>query len=288
MFRIFCVICLVLPVILNAKEFDQSTEDLNSQKKSKSDSYISTPPSSSVLKKGIENLKKEINTLENIKAQKVFDHLVIQKKEVTDKNLLEIYHSILSFLRIQSNMLPEEQLRKKLNSLINCLNWLYSNRTDEKFVDKVTYLGQLLKQEFFIHLNHQKMSVCLDIVHHLKDVVQYSNLGNDLTPEDGSDYFSSDFFLQNEIQTAQQIYSQVIELENIAKNFSKYTEALGKEQLTWNIKNANDFSNKLKSTYLVIGSKSIIISRNIRKHLKNLTAASIVKLIEKRNSLPTA
>lgn len=286
MFRSFCVICLVLPMILKAYESDPNTEGSNSLKQSVSDSYISTPPSSSRLKKGIEDLKKEISTLENIKAQKLYDHLTIQKKEITDKNLLEIYHSILSFLRIQPNILPEKHLRKKLKSFVSSLNWLYLNRINGQFTDKVTYLGRLLKQDFFIHLNHQKMSECLDIVNRLKNVIEYSNLGNDLTPEDGSDYFSSDFFLQNERKTAQQIYSQVIELENIAKNFSKYAETLGKEQLTWNIKNANDFSNKLKSTYIIVGNKKIIISRNIRKHLKNLIASSIEKLIKKRNLFP--
>lgn len=285
MFRSFCIICLVLPTILNANQSDPGKEDLNALKQS--ESYISTPPSSSILKKNIEDLKRAISTLENIKAQKVYDYLAIQKKEITDKNLQEIYHSILSFLRIQPNILPEEQLRKKLNSFVSSLNWLYLDRNNEKFADNVTYLGRLLKQDFFIHLNHQKMSECLDIANRLKNVVEYSNLGNDFTPEDGSDYFSPDFFLQNEIKTAQQIYFQVIELENIAQNFSKYAETLGKEQLTWNIKNANDFSNKLKSTYITVGSKKITISRNIRKHLKNLIASSIEKLIKKRNLFPT-
>ncbi len=269
MLKSFGIACLVLPLISVAI----------------SDTYISEPPSPAIVKKNIADLKKEISILENIKAQKVYDHLATQKKEITDKNLLEIYYVVLSFLKIQSNDLSEDELRKKLDSLLNSLNWLYSDHVDEKFSDKVTYLGRLLKQDFFVHLNLQKMSECLDKANHLKDIVEYSNLNNDTTPEDGPDYFSPDFFLKKEIVTAQRIYSRIDQLEDISKNFSKNVENLTKEQLTSNIKEANNFINKLKSTSILIGDKRVKISRNTRKHLKNLTAASIEKLIERKNQL---
>ena len=269
MLKKFGIACLVMPLVSAAVW----------------DTYISKPPSPAIVKKNIEDLKKEVNILENINAQKVFDHLAAQKKEITDKNLLEIYYVVLSFLKIQSNDLPESELRKKLDSLLNSLNWLYSDHVDEKFSDKVTYLGRLLKQDFFVHLNIQKMSECLDKANHLKDIVEYSTLNNDTTPEDGPDYFNPDFFLKKEIMTAQRIYSQIIQLENISKNFSKNVENLTKEQLIANIKEANNFINKLKSISILIGDKRVKISRNTRKHLKNLTAASIEKLIERKNQL---
>jgi hypothetical protein len=250
-----------------------------------SDTYVSEPPSFAIVRKNITDIKKEITILENVKAQKIYDRLAAQKKEINDKNLLEIYNVILSFLKIQSNTLPEEELQKKLNSLLDSLNWLYSDHTNEKFYDKVTYLGRLLKRDFFIHLNHQKMSECLDIANRLKDIVEYSSLNNEITPEDGPDYFSPDFFLKNEITIAQQIYIQIVRLEDISKSFSKNVETLTKEQLISNIKKANNFINKLKSTSILIDDKRVRISRNTRKHLKNLTAASIEKLIERKNQL---
>lgn len=269
MLKSFGIACLVLPLVSVAI----------------SDSYISEPPSSAIVKKNIADLKKEISILENIKAQKVYDYLATQKKEVTDKNLLEIYYVVLSFLKTQSNTLSENELRKNLNSLLNSLNWLYSDHVNEKFADKITYLGRLLKHDFFIHLNHKKMSECLDMANHLKDIVEYSNLNNDTTPEDGPDYFNPDFFLKSEITAAQRIYSQIVQLEDISKSFAKNVDSLTKEQLISNIKSANNFINKLESTCILIENKRVKIPRNTRKHLKNLAAASIEKLVERKNQL---
>jgi len=269
MLKSFGIACLVLPLVSVAI----------------SDSYVSEPPSSAIVKKNIADLKKEISILENIKTQKVYDYLATQKKEVTDKNLLEIYYVVLSFLKTQSNALSENELRKNLNSLLNSLNWLYSDHTNEKFADKITYLGRLLKHDFFIHLNHKKMSECLDMANHLKDIVEYSNLNNDTTPEDGPDYFNPDFFLKSEITTAQRIYSQIVQLEDISKSFAKNVDSLTKEQLISNIKSANNFINKLESTCILIENKRVKIPRNTRKHLKNLAAASIEKLVERKNQL---
>ena len=269
MLKSFGIACLVLPLAAIAAL----------------DTYISEPPSPAVVKKNIEDLKKGISVLENIKAQKVYDHLAAQKKEITDKNLLEIYQVALSFLKTQSNDLSGDVLRKKLDSLLNSLNWLYSDHTNEKFSDRVTYLSRLLKNDFFIHLNHQKMSECLDMANHLKDIVEYSNLNNDTTPEDGPDYFNPDFFLKNEITIAQRIYSQIIQLEDISKGFAKNVNNLTVDQLISNIKSANNFINKLKSTSILVQDKRVKIPRNTRKHLKLLTTASIEKLVERKNQL---
>lgn len=245
--------------------------------------YISEPPSVAVVKKNITDLQKEINSMEFFSAQKIFDILSTQKKEITEKNLLEIYYVLLSFLKVQDDTSSKKELKKKLNSLLNNLLWLYSDKEKKKFSDSVTHLGQLLNTEFFIHLDHKKMSECLDIANHMKDIVEYSNLNNNPSPEDGPDFFSPDFFLEDEITTAQQIYSQVIELENTSKNFSKDIKTMTKEQLTQNIKNANDFVNKLKLSTISVGDKKVRISRNTQKHLKNLTAASIENLVEQKN-----
>ena len=105
MLKSFGIACLVLPLAAIAAL----------------DTYISEPPSPAVVKKNIEDLKKGISVLENIKAQKVYDHLAAQKKEITDKNLLEIYQVALSFLKTQSNDLSGDVLRKKLDSLLNSL-----------------------------------------------------------------------------------------------------------------------------------------------------------------------
>jgi len=267
MLKNFLFACLVLPLTLNAVQ----------------NTYISEPTSLAIIRKNISDIKKEINSMENIKAQKVYDYLSEKKKEIKDKNLLEIYYVLISFLREQSNVISNSKLKKKINSLLEQLNWIYSDHVGEKFSDKVTNLGRLLKSEIFIHLSSQKMSECLDIAHNLRKVVEYSNIGNDLSPEDGPDYFSSDFFLKREIDTAEEIYSQVVELENLAKSFSQDSDKLSQQQLTDNLKRVNDFINKLKSTTINVRDKKVKISRNIRKHLKNLASSSIEKLMEQKN-----
>jgi len=283
MFRSFCVSCLLLSMAVEAKELE--SKENNQVTETESTVYISNPTSSMVIKRQVENLKKEIDAMRNITAKKAYDYFSKQKKEVSDKNLLEIYYVMISFLRVQPNITPGEKLQTKLKSLLDHLRWIYSDRTNEKFSDQVTHLGSLINPEIFIHLNHKKMSECLNSVRRLKDVVEYSNLGNDLTPEDGPDLFSPDFFLQKEINSAQQIYSQVTAMEKLALDFSKYCENLSKEELTANIINANHFINKLKFVNISVENKSVRISRNTRKHLKNLIFSSIEKLIEKRNQL---
>ncbi|MBO4405232.1 MAG: hypothetical protein J5821_00705 [Alphaproteobacteria bacterium] len=271
MFKNFWFACLVLPLFADAT----SNAVIST--------YVSVPPSSAVVKKNIDDLKKEIESLNNAKTQKIYDHLNSKKKEITDKNLLEIYYVVISFLRVQPNVASDQELKKKVNSLLNRLNWLYSDHNNEKFSEKVANLGKLLKPEFFIHLNVQKMSECLDMAQNLKSVVEYSSLGNDLSPEDGPDYFSLDFFLKKEIETAQQIYSQVVELENVSQDFSKNCATLSKEQLIDNLKKANNFINKLKFVTINVGDNKTKISRNIRKHLQNLASSSIEKLTEQKN-----
>ena len=269
MLKNFWFACLIFPLILNA---DSTT-------------YISEPSSVAAVKKNITDLKEEINSLDIVSVQKIYDYLSEKKKEITDKNLSEIYYTALSFLRVQQNMLSKELLRKKLTSLLDSVSWLYSDYANEKFTDRVTNLGRLLNSEVFIHLSVQKMSECLDIANNLKNIVEYSNLGNDFSPEDGPDYFSPDFFMKKEIETAQQIYDQVIALENQAQDFSKNCADLSKQQLTDNLKKANDFINELQSMTINIGSEKVKISRNIRKHLKNLSSSSIEKLTEQRNRI---
>lgn len=280
---------VLLLIILVVKIFFWGAKTSDFPVKPESISYISNPPSSSVIEKNIADLKKEISILENIEAQKVYDYLSVQKKEITDKNLLEIYYTVLSFLRVQPNTIPADQFRKKLDSLLDSVAWLYSDYTNGKFSDKVTKLGRLLNSDVFIHLSIQKMSECLDIAHNLKSIVEYSNLGNDFSPEDGPDYFSPDFFLSREIETAQQIYNQVVELENQSQSFSKDClmdcATLSKQQLIDNIGKANDFINGLQSATIEVGSEKVKISRNTRKHLKNLASSSIEKLVEQRNKV---
>ena len=288
MLKKFCVASIILLIIiLIVKAFYSGVKASDLPVKSESIVYASNPPSPSVIEKNIKDLRKEIGTLENLTARKVYDYLSIQKKEITDKNLLEIYYTVLSFLRVQSNTLPADEFQKKFDSMLDCVTWLYSDHTDEKFSDRVTKLGRLLNPEIFIHLSIQKMSECLDIAHNLKSIVEYSNLGNDFSPEDGPDYFSPDFFLNKEIETAQQIYNQVTELENQAQSFSKDClmdcATLSKQQLIDNIGKANDFINGLQSATIEIGGKKVKISRNTRKHLKNLASSSIEKLVEQRN-----
>ena len=273
MFRNFLFACFVLPLVANANS------------KTVSNTYIAKPPSFAVVNKNIEDLKKEIESLDSAKPQKIYDHLKAKKKGITDKNLLEIYHVVTSFLRIQPNIASDPNLKKKVNSLLACVNWIYSDHTDEKFTEKVTNLNKLLNPEFFVHLNVQKLSECVDMAQKVKDIVEYSSLANDPNPEDGPDYFSFDFFMKKEIETAQQIYSQIIELENVSRNFSKNCETFTKQQTIAKLKDANNFINKLKSTTINIGDKKVKISRNIRKHLQNLTSASIEKLTERKNQL---
>ncbi|MCR4555416.1 MAG: hypothetical protein K5766_01230 [Alphaproteobacteria bacterium] len=280
---------VLLLIILVVKIFFWGAKTSDLPVKLEPTSYISNPPSSSIIEKNIADLKKEISILENIEAQKVYDYLSVQKKEITDKNLLEIYYTVLSFLRVQSNAVPAEQFRKKLDSLLDSVAWLYCDHENEKFSDRVTKLGRLLNSDVFIHLSIQKMSECLDIAHNLKSIVEYSNLGNDFSPEDGPDYFSPDFFLNKEIETAQQIYNQVLELENQSQSFSKDClmdcATLSKQQLIDNIGKANDFINGLQSATIEVGSEKVKISRNTRKHLKNLASSSIEKLVEQRNKV---
>lgn len=283
MFKSFCVISLILPIIAETKSLN-SKED-NHVVETESTVCFSNPTSSMVIKKHVEYLKKEIGAMKNISAKKAYDYFSKQKKEISDKNLLEIYYVMISFLRVQPNITPGEKLQAKLESLLNHLDWLYSDHANEKFSDKVTHLGNLINPDIFIHLNHKKMSECLNNALQLKDIVEYSSLGNDLTPEDGPDWFNPDFFLQKEINSAQQIYSQVTAMEKLALDFSKYCETLSKEQLTANIINANHLINKLKFVSISVEKRNIRISRNTRKHLKNLIFSSIEKLIQKRNQL---
>ncbi len=282
MFRSFCIICLFFSIV---EANSLNSEGDNPVLETRSGTYISNPTSSMIVKNKIESLKKEISSMNNISAKKAYDYFSKQKKEITDQNLLEVYYVVISFLRVQPNSTPREKLQKKLESLLNHLSWLYSDHVNEKFSDKVTHLGSLINPDIFIHLNHKKMSECLNSALHLKDVVEYSNLGNDLTPEDGPDWFNPDFFLQKEINSAQQIYSQVTAIEKLALGFSKYCETLSKEELTANIINANHLVNKLKFVSISVGKENVRISRNTRKHLKNLIFSSIEKLIEKRNQL---
>ncbi len=274
MLKNFGISCLILLLLANGDIANADTV-----------TYISEPPGTTMIKKDVINLKKEINALNTTNAQEIYDFLSARKKDITDKNLLEIHYVLISFLREQSNVISNSKLKKKINSLLEQLNWIYSDHAGEKFSDKVTNLGRLLKSEIFIHLSSQKMSECLDIAHNLRKVIEYSNIGNDLTPEDGPDYFNSDFFLKREIDTAEEIYSQVIELENLAKSFSQNSDKFSQQQLTDNLKRANDFINKLKSTTIAVGNKKVKISRNIRKHLKNLASSSIEKLIERKNQI---
>lgn len=267
MLRNFLICCLIFPFVV---EGEITT-------------YVTRPVSVDLLKKGIENFKEEIANIEAMQAQKVYDQLSSKKKEITDRNLLEIYYTVISFLRVQSNNISGDDLKDKLNSLIDRLNWLYSDHENEKFTDKITNLTVLLKPEIFIHLDHKKMVECLDMAHHIKDVIEYSNIRNELGPEDGSDFFNSDFFLQKEIKVAQQISSQVTDLENIAQGFSSGVESLSKEQISTNITQANHFINNLKFTKIDVDGEKVEISRNVRKHLNNLASSSIEKLIEKKN-----
>ena len=283
MFKSFCIVSLILPVVTEAKSLN--SDKGSPIKETKPAVYISSPTSFMVVTKQIEYLKKEIGAMKNISAKKAYDYFSKQKKGITDKNLLEIYYVVISFLRVQPNVMPSEKLRLKLESLLDHLNWLYLDHTNEKFSDRVTHLGNLINPDIFIHLNHKKMSECLNSALHLKDIVKYSNLGNDFSPEDGPDWFNSDFFLQKEIDAAQQIYSQVTAMEKLALDFSKYCETLSKEQLTANIINANHLINKLRFVSISVGKKDIRISRNTRKHLRNLIFSSIKRLIEKRNQL---
>ncbi len=281
MFRSFCFICLFLPIITEAKSLNSEGKDPVAE----TTVYILNPTSSMMIKKQIEYLKKEINSMRNITAKKAYDYFSKQKKEVTDKDLLEIYYVMISFLRAQPNITPREKLQTKLRSLLNNLNWIYSDHTNEKFSDQISHLGNLMNPDIFIHLNHKKMSECLNKARHLKDIVEYSNVGNGPTPEDGPNWFNPDFFLQKEINSSQQIYSQVTAMEKLALDFSKHSEALSKEQLTANIINANHLINKLKFINISVGNKAIRIPRNTRKHLKNLIFSSIEKLVKKRNQL---
>lgn len=300
MFRSFWFTCLALSLIssnesnANPNAGLSAVRDIiragsntvsNTSSSADASTYISKPPSFAVVKKNIEDLKKEIESLDGAKANKIYDHLNVKKKGITDRNLLEIYHVVISFLRVQPNIASDPNLKKKLHSLLDRLNWIYSDHDNDKFTEKATNLSKLLNPEFFIHLNVQKMSECLDMAQNLKNVVEYSSLGNDISPEDGPDYFSLDFFLKKEIETAQQIYSQIIELENTSRNFSKNCAAFTKQQVITNLKKANDFINKLKSATINVDDKKVKISRNTRKHLQNLSSSSIEKLTERKNQL---
>ncbi len=277
MFRSFCIVCLLIPIIAES-DLPKSEENSSIAKKETS-AYISNPTSFMVIKRQVEYLKKKIDGMENITAKKAYDYFSKQKKEINDKNLLEIYYSVISFLKIQPNITPKTELQTKLKSLLDHLSWLYSDHKDDNFSNQITHFGSLINPDVFIHLNHKKMSECLNSVRHLKDIIKYSNLGNDLTP--------SDFFLQKEINSAQEIYSQVTSMERLALDFSKYCETLSKEQLTANIINANHLINQLKFVNISLGKdkKNVRISRNTRKHLQNLIFSSIKRLINQRNQL---
>ena len=98
MLKKFCVASIILLIIiLIVKAFYSGVKASDLPVKSESIVYASNPPSPSVIEKNIKDLRKEIGTLENLTARKVYDYLSIQKKEITDKNLLEIYYTVLSF-----------------------------------------------------------------------------------------------------------------------------------------------------------------------------------------------
>ena len=268
MLKNICLIAILVPFAANAQQV----------------SYISEPTSVATVNKNTDDLKKDIKNMDNATAQKIYDYLAKNKKEITDQNLLEIYYTMMSYLRIQSNIMSHEKIIKKSLSLLDELNWLYSKPQEDKFFDKVAHLHKLLKSEVFIHLDHKKMDYCLDMVEEMQKVVELGNIGNEISPEDGSDYFSSDFFLSKEKKVAQQIYSRNMGLENIAKNFSKDCEKLSSEQVKSRVIQANDFLNKLHSLTISVDGQKLPISRNTRKHLQNLTSSSITILMKAMNS----
>ena len=73
MFKSFCVISLILPIIAETKSLN-SKED-NPVVEAEPTVCFSNPTSSMVIKKHVEYLKKEIGAMKNISAKIAYDHL---------------------------------------------------------------------------------------------------------------------------------------------------------------------------------------------------------------------
>ncbi len=269
MLRNIFAICLILPLVSNGEVSNHET---------KSDSVV-------IQEKDIKDLKEEINNIQLTSAQEVYDRISARRKQITDRNLLEIYYVVMSYLRVQSNQMSSDDLKKKLNKLVNRLDWLYSDPTKGIFTEKMTNLSGLLKEDVFIHLDHKKMVACLDMADDIKNKIELSNIGNNISPEDGGDLFSSDYFLMDELKVAKQINQQLIDLENTVKGFSDNLENLSKDQIKTKIALANDFINGLRTKKIKVGDKLVNIARNSRKHLSNLASSAIEKLNERNNKL---
>ena len=124
------------------------------------------------------------------------------------------------------------------------------------------------------------MSECLNNALQLKDIVEYSSLGNDLTPEDGPDWFNPDFFLQKEINSAHntnlnikcEIVDNKVDKDSITINDIR---ELGYQYI--NLSNSSDF--------VYCENCGVIMKKKNRNDYSTKLCLSCLKELKNKNNL---
>ena len=237
-------------------------------------------PAETVALNEISTLLTYMDSQVNVTPQGSYDYLASRLKELEfndQPTAREIFYTMLSFLRIQPNIMSTNDLRIQVNELINEMNFLYGKRQQD-FLSWTSHLQKLLNPKIFIHLDHKQMAYCLDMFSRLHNTVEASSsFANDPNGE-GASLFDPNLFLNKESENAKAIYFWILDLEKLAASFADNYDKLSKNELEERVSTANEFMNNLRHQAILIDDQEISISRNTRKHLQNI-ARSAVKVL---------
>lgn len=281
--------CSLLPVfvlaapILKTSSNNQTPIFRQHPQTDKLQTFVRSAPAEVIALNEISTLQTYMTSRKNITPQESYDYLSARLKELEFKDqpaAREIFYTMLSFLRIQPNIMSSNDLRNQVDTLIKELNFLYKKQQKD-FLSWTSHLQKLLNPKIFIHLDHKQMANCLDIFDRLHNTVEASSsLANDPNGE-GASLFDPNLFLNKESENAREIYLWIVGLEKLAASFAENCNNLSQNELAERVSAANEFINNLKDQAILINDQEIPISRNARKHLQNI-ARSVINALTAR------
>lgn len=240
------------------------------------------PPITDVISHSLAGVQKYAKSMPSINAQNLYDHVKALRFEAGSKQEVDMYNTIMSYFRIQSNSQSGDTIRKKLAELSEALLWLENKVAGRLTGDNLTdfhMVQYLIGNDVFAHLPVDKMKVVLDAAKQYKDQADQAIFMDKLANQHGGvDLHVLDSHLLDEDH---QIYDHIQAL-----SVSAEVSQLSEDQLDAEIIDQQNQLNQLSKGTYTLNGKQYPYTRTMRKHLKGIIETRLAALFSRRNSLP--
>lgn len=240
------------------------------------------PPIADVISHSLAGVRKYAESMPSISAQNLYDHVKALRFEAGSKEEVDMYNTIMSYFRIQSNSQSGDTVRKKLAELSEALLWLENKAAGRLTGDNLTdfhMVQYLIGNDVFAHLPVNKMKMVLDAAKQYKDQADQAIFMDKLANQHGGvDLHVLDAHLLDEDH---QIYDHIQAL-----SVSAEVSQLSADQLDAEIIDQQNQLNQLSKGTYTLNGKQYPYTRTMRKHLKEIIETRLAALFSRRNSLP--